>query len=320
MERGDMVVGVDAGATSTRVAVHALDGGRLGYGTAGGGNPSAHGAQAASAAIGAALTRALEGLDPSRVSRSVAGVAGNSLTFGAVLDKLWADHGLPLGPLLMNDVPIAYAAGSAEPSGTLLLSGTGAVAARFTARALDEMSDGLGWLLGDAGSGFWIGRAAAKAVVHALDRGEPGGLLSDLVVAHFLGDDRGPTPRREAERIVRLAMADRTTLGPLAGMVSRAAAEGDPMASEIAERAAAPPGRHGGQGLRRRPDRAGGLGPDQRGAGTAGRTEAAGAAVGGEGRRRARRRGSGRLAGGARPAARGGGGAAASRLHRLISP
>ncbi|MEV4060971.1 N-acetylglucosamine kinase [Nonomuraea dietziae] len=239
MERGDMVVGVDAGATSTRVAVHALDGGRLGYGTAGGGNPSAHGAQAASAAIGAALTRALEGLDPSRVSRSVAGVAGNSLTFGAVLDKLWADHGLPVGPLLMNDVPIAYAAGSAEPSGTLLLSGTGAVAARFTARALDELSDGLGWLLGDAGSGFWIGRAAAKAVVHALDRGEPGGLLSDLVVAHYLGDDRGPTPRREAERIVRLAMADRTTLGPLAGMVSRAAAEGDPMASEIAERAAA---------------------------------------------------------------------------------
>ncbi|MEU4702332.1 N-acetylglucosamine kinase [Nonomuraea dietziae] len=239
MERGDMVVGVDAGATSTRVAVHALDGGRLGYGTAGGGNPSAHGAEAASAAIGAALTRALEGLDPSRVSRSVAGVAGNSLTFGAVLDKLWADHGLPVGPLLMNDVPIAYAAGSAEPSGTLLLSGTGAVAARFTARALDELSDGLGWLLGDAGSGFWIGRAAAKAVVHALDRGEPGGLLSDLVVAHYLGDDRGPTPRREAERIVRLAMADRTTLGPLAGMVSRAAAEGDPMASEIAERAAA---------------------------------------------------------------------------------
>ncbi|MEU4329540.1 N-acetylglucosamine kinase [Nonomuraea dietziae] len=239
MERGDMVVGVDAGATSTRVAVHALDGGRLGYGTAGGGNPSAHGAQAACAAIGAALTRALEGLDPSRVSRSVAGVAGNSLTFGAVLDKLWADHGLPVGPLLMNDVPIAYAAGSAEPSGTLLLSGTGAVAARFTARNLDELSDGLGWLLGDAGSGFWIGRAAAKAVVHALDRGEPGGLLSDLVVAHYLGDDRGPTPRREAERIVRLAMADRTTLGPLAGMVSRAAAEGDPMASEIAERAAA---------------------------------------------------------------------------------
>ncbi|MEU4544215.1 N-acetylglucosamine kinase [Nonomuraea dietziae] len=239
MERGDMVVGVDAGATSTRVAVHALDGGRLGYGTAGGGNPSAHGAQAASAAIGAALTRALEGLDPSRVSRSVAGVAGNTLTFGAVLDKLWADHGLPVGPRLMNDVPIAYAAGSAEPSGTLLLSGTGAVAARFTAHALEELSDGLGWLLGDAGSGFWIGRAGAKAVVHALDRGETGGLLSDLVVAHFLGDDRGPTPRGEAERIVRLAMADRTTLGPLAGMVSRAAAEGDPTALEIAERAAA---------------------------------------------------------------------------------
>ncbi|GAA2356619.1 BadF/BadG/BcrA/BcrD ATPase family protein [Nonomuraea africana] len=239
MERGDIVIGVDAGATSTRVAVHALDGARLGYGTAGGGNPSAHGAEAAAAAIGTALARALDGLDPSRVSRSVAGVAGNALNFGAALDKLWADHGLAVGPRLMNDVPIAYAAGSAAPSGTLLLSGTGAVAARITAHDLDELSDGLGWLLGDAGSGFWIGRAGAKAVVHALDRGETGGPLSELIVTHFLGVDRGPTPRAEAERIVRLAQHDRTTLGPLATLVSRAAAEGDPMAVEIADRAAA---------------------------------------------------------------------------------
>ncbi|MFD1938899.1 MULTISPECIES: N-acetylglucosamine kinase [Nonomuraea] len=239
MKRADVVVGVDAGATSSRVAVHALDGTRLGYGKAGGGNPSAHGVEAAASAIGEALGHALEGVDPSRVSRSVAGVAGNTVDFGVALDKLWADHGIASGPRLTNDVPIAYAAGSAAPSGTLLLSGTGAVAARVTEHELALLSDGLGWLLGDAGSGFWIGRQAAKAVVHALDRGERGGLLSDLVVTRFLGDDRGPTPRREAERIVRLAQADRTTLGPLSALVSQAAAAGDPMAAEIAERAAA---------------------------------------------------------------------------------
>ncbi|MGV9303239.1 N-acetylglucosamine kinase [Nonomuraea sp. NPDC003727] len=239
MKHGDVVVGVDAGATSSRVAVHTLDGTRLGYGKAGGGNPSAHGVEAAAAAIGAALAEALEGVDPARVSRSLAGVAGNVTDFGAALGKLWAGHGITAGPRLVNDVPIAYAAGSAAPSGTLLLSGTGAVAARVTGHELDALSDGLGWLLGDAGSGFWIGRQAAKAVVHALDRGDRGGLLSELVVARFLGDDRGPTPRREAERVVRLAQADRTSLGPLSALVSQAASAGDPMAVEIAERAAA---------------------------------------------------------------------------------
>ncbi|MFE3455271.1 N-acetylglucosamine kinase [Nonomuraea sp. NPDC059194] len=236
---GEVVVGVDAGATSSRVAVHALDGTRLGYGKAGGGNPSSHGVEAAAAAIGAALGQALDGVDPSWVTRSVAGVAGTTVGFDLVLAKVWADHGIAAGPRLMNDVPIAYAAGSAAPSGTLLLSGTGAVAARVTDRELGLLSDGLGWLLGDAGSGFWIGRQAAKAVVHALGRGEPAGPLSELVVGSFLGDERGPTPRREAERIVRLAQADRTVLGPLSALVSQAATAGDPMAVDIAERAAA---------------------------------------------------------------------------------
>lgn len=232
------VIGVDAGATSTRVAVHSLDGTRIGYGRAGGGNPTAHGLDKATASIAAALRDALVGVDPTTIAASVAGVAGHSEALGTALGKLWAEHGIPAGPLVTGDVPIAYAAGTPEPTGVLLLSGTGADAASIVDREQVTIADGLGWLLGDLGSGFWIGRAAAKAVVHALDRGDTGGELVELVVAHFL-DERPQAPLRpQVDRIVRLAQADHMRLAALSALVSQAAEQGDPMALDIVARAA----------------------------------------------------------------------------------
>ncbi|MEU4228370.1 BadF/BadG/BcrA/BcrD ATPase family protein [Nonomuraea sp. NPDC026600] len=233
-----LVIGVDAGATSTRVAVHALDGTRVGYARAGAGNPSAHGLVSAVAAIDDALGRALAGLDASSVAASLSGVSGVVDAMEPELGKVWAGHGIASGPRLMGDVVIAYVAGSPEPDGSLLLSGTGAVAARIAGYELDAIADGLGWLLADAGSGFWIGRAGAKAVIAALDRGASGGVLVELVVEHFLGAERGPTPRKEADRIVRLAQSDHMRLAALSALVSQAAEAGDPLALGITRQAA----------------------------------------------------------------------------------
>lgn len=232
------VVGVDAGATSTRVAVHALDGTRMGYGTAGPGNPSAHGLAKAGAAIGDALDLALTGIDAAQVRGSLAGVAGQADALHETLAAIWSRHGIPEAPTLIGDVPIAYAAGSSSPDGSLLLSGTGAVAARIAGRELDALADGVGWLLGDHGSGFWIGRAGAKAAVHRLDRGQPSGLLVDLVVDHFLGDQEWPSDRAKVDRIVRLAQADHMRLAAVSRLVCQAAVAGDAMAVSIVEEAA----------------------------------------------------------------------------------
>jgi glucosamine kinase len=238
-----LVIGVDAGATSTRVSVHRLDGSRVGYGRAGAGNPTAHGVPKAAAAIGEALARALDGLDAARVAASHAGVAGLTAgrfdEFESELARLWSVHGVT-GPLeITGDVVTAYAAGSPEPDGTMLLSGTGAIAGRIVGYRLDATADGLGWLLGDAGSGFWIGRAAASRVVDALDRGLPAGLLGDLVAGHFLGQEREAAPRLTAARIIQLAQADHMRLAALSVLVGQAASAGDPMAVEITREAAA---------------------------------------------------------------------------------
>ncbi|MFI9838162.1 BadF/BadG/BcrA/BcrD ATPase family protein [Nonomuraea sp. NPDC051941] len=244
-----LFAGVDAGGTTTRAALHAADGTRLGYGTAGPGNPAAHGGPAAGAAIEQALRRALDGLDPSLVAASVAGVAGADDGFAEVLRRVWTACGIASPPRPASDVDVAYAAGTPEPSGTLLLAGTGAAAARFCGRAVAAVADGLGWLLGDEGGGFWIGRAGVRAAVRALDRGLPYGPLVELVGAHF-----GATgePRRRADRIVRLAQADRMLVGAAAPLVAEAAAAGDERAAEIvgeaARRLAATAGRVHGEG------------------------------------------------------------------------
>ncbi|MFG6192250.1 N-acetylglucosamine kinase [Nonomuraea sp. JJY05] len=243
-----LFAGVDAGGTTTRAALHAPDGTRLGYGTAGPGNPAAHGGTAAAAAIEQALRRALDGLDPSLVAASVAGVAGADDGFAAVLRRVWTACGIAAPPRLVGDVDVAYAAGTPAPSGTLLLAGTGAVAARFSARAVAAVADGLGWLLGDEGGGFWIGRAGVREAVRALDRGLPYGLLVELVSAHF---GVAGEPRRRADRIVRLAQADRMLVAAASPLVAEAAA-GDERAAEIvgeaARRLAATAGRVHGEG------------------------------------------------------------------------
>ncbi|WP_345573814.1 N-acetylglucosamine kinase [Nonomuraea rosea] len=251
-----LVVGVDAGATSTRVSVHTLDGTRVGYARAGAGNPTAHGLAKAVAAISAALEAALPPGGGPLVVASLAGVAGHVAEMVPELAKSWASHGIAEEPRYVGDVPIAYAAGSPEPDGSLLLSGTGAVAARFVDHRLDVLADGLGWLLGDAGSGFWIGREGARVVVDALDRGllpvealDPallpvealdaaGASLAALVGAHFLGGERPATPRAAADRIVRLAQADHMRLAALSTLVSQAAEAGDPEAVKITHAAA----------------------------------------------------------------------------------
>ncbi|MEV5558842.1 BadF/BadG/BcrA/BcrD ATPase family protein [Nonomuraea wenchangensis] len=242
---GALVIGVDAGATSTRVAVHTLDGARVGYARAGAGNPTAHGMVKAVAAVEEALSAALAGLDSGRVVASLAGVAGHVPELTPELAKVWADHGVAEGPRCEGDLLIGYVAGSAEPDGALLLSGTGAAAARIADFRLDAVADALGWLLADAGSGFWIGRAAAMAVVDAFDRGlpvtavdDPAERLVPLVARDFLGAERPDTPRAVASRIVRLAQADHMRLAALAALVSRAAAAGDPVAVTIVEDAA----------------------------------------------------------------------------------
>ncbi|MBO0513556.1 N-acetylglucosamine kinase [Streptomyces beijiangensis] len=231
-----LVLGIDAGGTATRAVVTGLDGELLGSGRAGGGNPTTHGQPAARAQLAAALADALREVDPADVVGGVAGIAGGLAFSPSVLEAVWREAGLGCVPRPEGDALIAFVAGTPQSSGTLLLSGTGAIACRVTDGTAEAWSDGLGWLLGDEGSGFWLGRSAARTVVHDLTRpdGTPPGLLAELVMAELLGTPRSFRDLNDqAFALVARAQADPQSLTRLAPAVNRAAEAGDPRALEI---------------------------------------------------------------------------------------
>lgn len=237
-----LVLGLDIGGTTSRALLADLDGRQLASGTAAGGNPTAHHASAAFAAVETALRTALGGVDPTRVAAAVVGMAGvGRLAEPEVRDRfaaMWQRVGLACRYQAVPDAVVAFAAGTAEGHGTLLLAGTGAIAAQVRNRRLGRIADGHGWLLGDLGSGFWLGREAVRATLAHLD-GWTG--RSDVVrrlLAAVLG--RAPDPSRES--VIAVVNAVRrdppVALARFAPLVCEAAAAGDPVACDIIARAA----------------------------------------------------------------------------------
>jgi N-acetylglucosamine kinase-like BadF-type ATPase len=162
----DVVLGVDAGGTGSRAVLISRDGTVRGIGAAGPGNPCLRGA-AAVAAIGRAVRQALAGHDPASVGAAVVGVAGLSgvAAVADAFDREWKAIGLTCEVPIVGDAVTAFAAGSSEAGGAVLIAGTGAVAAHVHGLTVTRVADGLGWLLGDEGSGTWIGLQAVRAAV-----------------------------------------------------------------------------------------------------------------------------------------------------------
>jgi glucosamine kinase len=250
MRAESLVLGGDLGGTSTRILVVGTDARVRGRSTAGGGNPISHPAGAA-AALGTALRAALAGVDPGRVEASVIGVAGWSALrtppVAARFGQVWADAGLTCDPGYAPDLEVAFAAGTPEPDGSVLVAGTGATAGAVAGHQLTRTADGHGWLLGDEGSGFWLGREAVRATLRALDAGDPPGRLVGSVLHELAGPGTvdelarapGGTGRCRDRVIEAVNSRPGVLLSALAPLVSAADQEGDPAARSIVERAAA---------------------------------------------------------------------------------
>ncbi|MBV9846648.1 MAG: hypothetical protein JOZ47_16500 [Kutzneria sp.] len=229
------VVGVDAGGSHTRAVVVGPGNGIVATGQAGGANPVAHGVDTAIARLESALRDATATLRPELVTHCVIGLAGGA-TGGApvrrAVSELAGRLGFDGGCTLVSDVEVAFAAGTESADGVLLLAGTGAVAAELKDHREIRHVDGDGWLLGDDGSGFWLGRQAVRAALAQLDgRGAPTALLG--TVAEALDAE----PSTHALRTAAYRRPP-VTLAGLAPLVDNAAREGDTVATAIVDNAA----------------------------------------------------------------------------------
>ncbi|SCL15317.1 BadF-type ATPase [Micromonospora nigra] len=241
-----VVVGLDVGGTSTRALAVRLDGTRLGTGRAGGGNPTSHGADRAAGELGAALRQALTDVDPARVRAGTIGLAGAGRLLAdpdgrAAFDRAWHSVGLRCPYAVHGDALVAYASGTAAVDGTILVAGTGAIAAGVRDLRLDRVADGHGWLLGDLGSGYWLGREAVRRLLAALDAGDEPGGLGRRVLTELLGSAQlAARPRDTVDTLIQtVTRRAPVELARLAPIVVAAAGHGDPTGGALVDEAAA---------------------------------------------------------------------------------
>ncbi|MFD3613886.1 BadF/BadG/BcrA/BcrD ATPase family protein [Streptomyces sp. NPDC058676] len=189
----ELVVGLDAGGTRTRaVLAAAADGRPLGEGAAGPGNALTVPMPQLTDHLAEAVARAVPEEARARVVSVAGGFAGataaspddpghvNARTaLTAALQRL----GIPAASVtICSDIEAAFAAAPGTPAdGLALVAGTGAVAMRITDRRCTVTVDGDGWLLGDDGSGFWIGRTAVRAALRMADGRGPATALAGSV-------------------------------------------------------------------------------------------------------------------------------------------
>lgn len=248
------VVGVDGGGTSTRAVAMSVDPGNagslLGSGHSGGANPNSHPPEEAAAHVAEAVLAAITDLDPARARAGVLGMAGDSkLTDPRIADVFsaaWRSTGLGHEPIVLSDAEAAFASATSAPDGTALVAGTGAIAARIADHRLVRTACGHGWLLGDEGSAFWIGREAVRSTLRALDGATPLSPLGHAVLAEAgIASDGDAavtfvTARDTAHRLITVVNADSPVhLARFAPAVTGAAANGDTAAARILDDAAA---------------------------------------------------------------------------------
>lgn len=171
-------LGVDAGGTKTHAVLTDEMGVVVSEATAGPGNPLSVGEVLALASLRDATRQAIAGSSEDDLRAAHFGMAGAGRPADARrAERLLRSLGLLCPVAVSDDAKIAFYAAS-DPPGAVLVCGTGSLAVAYAEGGRPYRSGGHGYLLGDEGSGYWIGREAVRAALRSADgRGEPTALV-----------------------------------------------------------------------------------------------------------------------------------------------
>jgi N-acetylglucosamine kinase-like BadF-type ATPase len=173
-----------------------------------------------------------EGRHISRALLSIAGAANRE-----VADKFidWArEKRLAQHVAIVSDVLPILAAGTRDCCGIALISGTGSSAFGRAAGGRAKRCGGWGYLLGDEGSGYAIGRAALQVTMRSLEAEGPQNPMAEAVLNEL---DAGTIT--EMTKAVYGNPDPRRRIASLASIVCKMAGANDPEAFQILETAAA---------------------------------------------------------------------------------
>ena len=225
-----LALGIDAGASSMRWRLEHADGQLVAEGSKApmtGHLFTPEAQRAASAAISAIGTEVLPHGKPNAVVAGVTGLSSGGEPARLLQQAFAQAFALPAGRVAVHDdLRIAYLGAFAPGEGILVYAGTGSIAYHLTTDQAVERSGGHGFLIDDAGGGFWIGQQALCALMRRRDERRAATAL-DTALLSAIGGTEWASIRAFAYGGGRQAVAS------LAAVVGVAAQQGDGAAEQL---------------------------------------------------------------------------------------
>lgn len=227
-------MGIDGGGSNLRVVITDEKMNELVRVKRGAVNPSAIGRDQSAERIQSAIREALHITKLDTVTGVGIGIAGASAVYAENWLRETIQAVLPdtfIAPASDNE--IALIGGIGERYGLLLLAGTGSVGFGMNEHGEKIQVGGWGYILGDEGSGFWIGLQALKALIQYQDADKPFSPFVQHVDAYLKDHD--------AKHLVEWVYVNQENPVPViarvAEVVLKAAEEADPEALAIIQEA-----------------------------------------------------------------------------------
>ena len=179
------VIGIDAGGTKTVCLLADEQGQIVSRARGEGANLQAVGELQVEKILHKVMDDAIDSraIAPAAICLGIAGVdrPNDAATVRSIMKRI----GFNSRVLIVNDALIALETGLPGQPGVVIISGTGSIAYGRNAAGEAARAGGWGYVLGDEGSGYWIGRAALRAVLRAADERGPATVLTPMLLEHF---------------------------------------------------------------------------------------------------------------------------------------
>jgi N-acetylglucosamine kinase-like BadF-type ATPase len=222
------VLGIDAGGTKTVCQLADAHGDVLAEARRGGANLQAAGELEVEKVLHDVMEEAIGDRDvrPSAICLGIAGVdrPEDARIVRGVMKRI----GYQAKVLVVNDALVALEAGAPEQAGVVVIAGTGSISYGRNERNQAARAGGWGYMLGDEGSGYWIGRAALRAVLREADRRGAATQLTGLLLNYY-----GVPRAQDLIHQVYHGTLRPAAIASLAQCVQTAFTSGDPVAIGI---------------------------------------------------------------------------------------
>jgi N-acetylglucosamine kinase-like BadF-type ATPase len=221
-------LGIDAGATATKWAL-INDSGVIAQGVAAAMDGHLY-RPASKSRMQSVLGQILKEIRDEKVSAVYMGITGVTHD-GSIENEV--NTVFNCSSTVVSDIELAFRANFAEGDGILLYAGTGSVAFTIDENLKKHQIGGWGYLLGDEGAGYWIGKEGIRSALFAIENNQsvkPDSLADQILSQIGAMDWEGVKAFVYSQ--------DRSAIAALSKIVNSCAEQGDQDALLILEKAA----------------------------------------------------------------------------------